>query len=82
MANVEKYNMAQIIGLLKHFDRTFSGENVDSERTHLNYNLAYDRNAKEHLYELLNNVHHINRKNLKVACDVVITCPQYVPDTM
>lgn len=82
MANVEKYDFSQISGLLKHLDRTFSSENVDSERTHLNYNLAQNQNAKEHLKELLSNVHHINRKNLKVACDIVITCPQNVPERL
>lgn len=82
MANVEKYDYQQVKGLLKHFDRTFISENVDSERTCLNYNLAPHESAKERLDYLLANVKHINRKNLKVACDVVVTCPQNVPESM
>ena len=82
MANVEKYDFSQISGLLRHFDRTIISENVDTSRTELNYNLAPTGNAKEHLNELLKNVQHINRKNLKVACDVVITCPQNVPERL
>lgn len=82
MANVEKYDFSQISGLLKHFERTILSENVDASRSELNYNLAPNKNAKEHLKELLSNVHHINRKNLKVACDVVVTCPKNVPATM
>ena len=82
MANVEKYDLLQINGLLKHFDRTFISDNIDHERTHLNYNLAPVDNAKERLNELLENVKHINRKDLKVACDIVVTCPQNVPETL
>ena len=82
MANVAKYEMSQISGLLNHFDRSFVSENIDASRTELNYNLAPTGNAKEHLNELLKNVQHINRKNLKVACDVVITCPQNVPERL
>lgn len=82
MANVEKYDLAQIGGLSKHYERSTSSENVDSSRSDQNYNLAPELEVKEHLKELLNNVHHINRRNLKVACDVVVTCPQNVPENL
>jgi len=82
MANVQKYDMSQISGLLRHYDRTMISDNVDVSRTPMNYNLAPHHSAKKRLDELLDNVQHIKRKNLKVACDVVVTCPSNVPERL
>ena len=84
MANIEKYDIEEIDGLLNHYSRATISDNVDISRTDLNYNLAPAREISErdYLQKLLDANHHINRKDLKVAFDVIVTCPQNVPENL
>ena len=52
MAHVEKYTKADVTGIFIHYDRTpgheLSNKDIDSSKTHLNYNLAdHDQPLKQ-----------------------------------
>lgn len=87
MAHVEKYTKADVTGIFIHYDRTpgheLSNKDIDSSKTHLNYNLAdHDQPLKQkaflnkRLKEIITN----GRKNQNVACDWIITQPQDVKE--
>ena len=87
MAHVEKYTKADVTGIFIHYDRTpgheLSNKDIDSSKTHLNYNLAdHDQPLKQKsfLSKRLKEVITNGRKNQNVACDWIITQPQDVKE--
>lgn len=84
MAHVAKYNRGAMGHMLSHYDRSKNrlGENIDSERTHLNYNLAEDFQPMKQLdfiHKRLGEVKIQNRKDVNVLCDWVVTAPKDLP---
>lgn len=85
MAHVAKFNKGAIGHMLSHYDRSKDGlgENVDHERTHLNYNLAQDSQPMKQLdflHKRLREVKVQNRKDVNVLCDWVVTAPKDLPE--
>lgn len=84
MAHIAKFTRGAMGHMLQHYDRTKEppGENIDTERTHLNYNLASDIQPLEQLdfiHKRLSEVKVQNRKDVKVLCDWVVTVPKDLP---
>lgn len=83
-----KYNQKGLGNLLSHYERKnnkfrkYSNENIDKEKTHLNYNLAPKR--EEGLYKFIKNrVTELNiskRKNAIWVCDWCLTVPESIKD--
>lgn len=90
MAHVAKYTAAAVGHMTNHYGRSFddgvkrSNENIDPKRTHLNYNLAPDREGGQvaFLQRRLSQVKVQKRADVNVLCDWVVTLPQgnYTPD--
>lgn len=85
MAHCSKFVRAATGGMFIHYDRTanhqLSNQEIDSSRTHLNYNLAAQDQPlaqstflKKRLGEVITN----GRKTQNVMCDWVITLPAEV----
>lgn len=89
MAHVEKYNTVQIGHMLNHYGRQAddkvqrTNENINLERTHLNYNLAPNRHMtqKQYLDKRLQEIT-INKKraNTVLMADWVVTLPKTIPN--
>lgn len=90
MAHVAKYTAAAVGHMTNHYGRSSddgvkrSNENIDPKRTHLNYNLASDREGGQvaFLQRRLSQVKVQKRADVNVLCDWVVTLPQrnYTPD--
>lgn len=84
MANVSKYMSSQTGRMCAHYERApdcFGNEYIDSARTHLNYNLAEkDQPLKQvdFIKQRKGELKHVNRKDLRVMCDWVVTLPKEV----
>ena len=85
MAHAAKYSRGSVGHLIKHYERAkdrngeyikFSNENIDPEKTDLNYNLAAPGSALEYLHQRLSEVQCAKRKDLNVMCSWVITAPE------
>lgn len=86
MAHVEKYKSADITGLAIHYERRegceLSNQNIDITRSHLNYNLAQELqplHPEAFIKNRLKEVKHINRKDINVMVDWIVTLPKNVP---
>ena len=90
MAHVMKYTKVSYGHMLKHYERAkdkngeyvkFGNENIDLERTPLNYNLAPDRGSQgEFIRNRCSEVYCMNRKDVNVLCSWVVTVPKDVPE--
>ena len=90
MAHVAKYTAAAVGHMTNHYGRSSddgvkrSNENIDPKRTHLNYNLAPDREGGQvaFLQRRLSQVKVQKRADVNVLYDWVVTLPQgnYTPD--
>jgi hypothetical protein len=85
MAHCEKYNRGAIGHMLAHYDRgakNISNENVDRSKSYLNYNLAPERkiNQGEFIRERLKDVKVLNRKDVNLMFDWVVTAPKNLPE--
>lgn len=90
MAHVAKYTAAAVGHMTNNYGRSSddgvkrSNENIDPKRTHLNYNLAPDREGGQvaFLQRRLSQVKVQKRADVNVLCDWVVTLPQgnYTPD--
>lgn len=90
--HIAKYTRAAAGHMINHYIRakdkkgnyvTINHQNIDPERTHLNYSLIKDKTSPiDHLRELLNreNIKCFNRADVKVICDVVLTAPKDMPE--
>jgi hypothetical protein len=85
MANAQKYTQGQIGGLVRHYERakkedgtyyTFGNQEIDTSKTHLNYNLAPMRNQLAFIKERTSQVKCLNRSDVNVMCSWVITAPK------
>lgn len=86
MANMEKYNLEEICGLIGHLERShlsYSNECINQDLTFKNYNLGPEREKSqiEFIKSSLEKYQHSNRRDLKVCSNWVITCPTNVPES-
>lgn len=87
MANVEKYGRGSIGLLFGHYDRStgekISNQDIDSNRTHLNYNLAEQdqpQSQLDYIRQRLGEVKVSKRKDVNVMCSWAITAPKDLPE--
>ena len=89
MAHAAKYASAAVGHLAAHYERRkdgkgeyvkFGNQDIDLQRTHLNYNLAPQRKIgqREFIHQRLSEVPHAKRKDLIVMCDWVVTLPKEI----
>ncbi|HDR7738400.1 TPA: plasmid recombination protein [Bacillus thuringiensis] len=80
MAHVEKYAKGNVQGLSNHWDRkteNHSNPDIDNERSHLNYDLCEkEGDTLSRMKDRLGKVHCMNRKDVKVCADWVVTLPE------
>jgi len=87
MANLQKYTASEASGLLRHYERfldelgkylKFSNQDIDISKTHLNYNLAPDREISQYQFikQRCSEVDFVGRKNTNVMCSWVVTTPK------
>lgn len=90
MANVQKYAASAIGHLAAHYERhrdaageyvKFGNQNIDQERTHLNYNLAPDRpdGQVSFIRQRCGEVRCMKRDDVKILCSWVVTAPRDLP---
>lgn len=89
MAHVQKFTASSASNILGHCEREFSQDgkylkyrtnsDIDISRTHLNYSLSvFNDSAKERLQKRLSEVYVLNRKDVNIMCDWVITAPKEI----
>lgn len=80
MANLQKFAKGNVKGLSIHLDRkttNHSNKEIDVTKSHLNYDLCTkDGDTNSRLNERLNQVHCLNRKDVKVCATWVVTLPE------
>lgn len=85
--HVTKFTQGACGHMINHYEREEgdgvirSNEEIVPDLTHLNYNLAAEDQPKagyQYLSERLEEVHHINRKDIIVMADWVITAPEEI----
>ena len=81
MAHMMKHTRAGCGHMFAHYDRQaehISNENVDRERTYLNYNLATHQQMEqgEFVRKECSEVHCQNRKDVNVMVSWVVTAPK------
>ena len=86
MAQMAKYTKSAVYGLTVHNERrkgcSLSNKDIDRNRSHLNYNLAQSiqpLSSEEFVTKRVNEVKHINRKDIIQMVDWIITLPKNVP---
>lgn len=87
MAHVQKFTKGSVAGMSTHIERKtvqHSNPDIDSERSYLNYDLCEkEGDMNQRLAERLNEVHCLNRADVKIMADWVVTLPErmtYLPD--
>lgn len=89
MANCKKATRGAMGHLMKHYERSkdvngeyikFGNQQIDIGRTHLNYNLAPERNQLDFIHKRLSEVYVLKRKDVNVMCSWVITVPKELPE--
>ena len=90
MANYQKHTRTAVGHLGKHYERgkdetsqyiKFGNQSIRPELTHLNYNLAPERNMGhvEFVNQRTSEVQCLNRKDVNVMCSWVVTMPKGFP---
>jgi len=82
MAHKQKYTRAGIGHMFHHYERSKEIPDLDTSRSHLNYNLAADEQPLKQLdflHERLSQVKVHNRKDVNVMVDWVVTVPKDCP---
>lgn len=89
MANFAKYTRGSVTSMTQHYERKkgkdgeylrFKNQEIDSERTHLNYNLAPERNQCKFIAERTESLKALKRKDVNVLGSWVVTVPQECPE--
>lgn len=92
MANVTKYTKAGCGHMFAHYERAkgengkyiqFGNTNIDTEKTHQNYNLAPSREISQgdFVRQRCGEVYCFNRKDVKVMCSWIVTAPDGIAGT-
>lgn len=89
MAHCKKATRGAMGHLMKHYERSkdengeyikFGNLQIDSSRTHLNYNLAPEHDQLDFMQNRLKEVSVLNRKDVNVMCSWVVTAPKELPE--
>ena len=78
MAHVAKYTRGALGHMFAHYERAKGKDNIDTSKSHLNYNLGPKRNISQgdFVKKRCNEVKCLNRKDVNVMCSWVITAPK------
>lgn len=87
MANVAKYTAGATGNMLAHYERKqkedgsyvkFGNQEIDLEKTHLNYNLGPERdiNQREFIEKRTSEIKCLKRNDVNVMCSWVVTLPK------
>lgn len=85
MANYQKHTRTAVGHLTKHYERgkderseyiKFGNQDIDPERTPLNYNLAPEHDQVKFVRQRCSEVQCLNRKDVNVMCSWVVTVPK------
>lgn len=85
MANCQKYTRAATGHLTRHFERAkdvngeyvkFGNQDIDTNKSELNYNLAPEQNQIEFIRQRCSEVQCLNRKDVNVMCSWAVTAPK------
>lgn len=85
MANYAKYTKGAMGHLTKHYERAkdedgqyikFGNQDIDTSKTHLNYNLAPNHDQLDFIHRRLEEVYCMKRKDVNVMCSWIVTAPQ------
>lgn len=85
MANYQKHTRTAVGHLTKHYERgkderseyiKFGNQDIDPERTPLNYNLAPEHDQVKFVRQRCSEVQCLNRKDVNVMCSWVVTAPK------
>ena len=81
MAHVTKFKKASCGQMFSHYDRqkdNYGNENIDKDRTHLNYNLATHQKMQQgdFIKKRCSQVRMQNRADVNVMCSWVVTAPK------
>lgn len=83
MAHMQKSTKVNSVNLVRHFERNetiqeYSNKNIDHTRTHLNYNLAPEREISQYEFikQRCSEVKCLKRDDVKVMCTWVVTLPK------
>lgn len=87
MANAAKYSKGACGHMLKHYERAkdengeyvrFGNQDIDTTRSHLNYNLAPERSEGQYNFikQRCSEVYCLNRSDVNVLCSWVVTAPK------
>ena len=86
MAHCAKYSAGASGHLAKHYERAknekgeyikFKNQDIDSTRSHLNYNLAPQRDQVAYICQRTSEVRCLKRKDVNVMCSWVVTFPKF-----
>lgn len=88
MANAQKYTRAACGHLAAHYERRkdkkgeyvkFGNQNIDPQKTHLNYNLAPRRGVEQidFIRQRTTEARTLKRDDVNVMCSWVVTLPEY-----
>ena len=87
MAHLMKSTRGATGGLTRHFERyknekgeylKFGNQEIDIQKTNLNYNLAEEKNQLEFIKKRTSEVRCLNRKDVNVMASWVITLPESI----
>ena len=89
--NYQKYTIGGIYGVFRHCERAknikggyikYGNQNIDGNRTYLNYNLGPDRGMSQYdfLKKRLSELTYRKQKNNIVCCSWCVTCPKEITD--
>lgn len=89
MAHIKKFTRGSATRILQHCKRVKNsngeylkyktGSEINNDKTKDNYNISYKDiplKDEERLKEILDNTYHMNRKDVNVMCDWVVTLPK------
>lgn len=88
MANAQKYTRAACGHLAAHYERRkdekgeyvkFGNQDIDPQKTHLNYNLAPRRGVEQidFIRQRTTEARTLKRDDVNVMCSWVVTLPEY-----
>lgn len=89
MAHIQKFQQHALGHMCKHFERAldangepikYGNQNIDLMRTHLNYNLAPEReNQYGFIMDRCKEVYCLKRKDVNLMCSCIVTAPKDLP---
>lgn len=87
MAHLMKFTRGSIGNLTRHYERykkengeyiKFGNQDINTEKTRLNYNLAEDKNQLDFIKKRTSEVRCLNRKDVNVMTSWVVTLPKKI----